>query len=100
MISKEEVKKLADLSRIELSEDEIEKYSKDIGDILSYVDAVKKISSDGESRTVFRVKNVLREDVPADGGRYKKEMLKNAPNTHGDYIAVKKIIQTKDKDKK
>ncbi|MFZ3019965.1 MAG: Asp-tRNA(Asn)/Glu-tRNA(Gln) amidotransferase subunit GatC [Minisyncoccia bacterium] len=95
MISNEEVKRLASLVRIELTEKETETFAKDMGDILTYVDAVKTISSAQTTANEFVVKNVLSEDVVRENKSYTKKILENAPNKVGDYIAVKKIIEGK-----
>ena len=63
MISKEEVKHIAKLSRLELTEKEVEKMQKDLSAILDYFDLLKSAGapserSYGETKKV----NVLRED--------------------------------------
>ncbi len=95
MISNEEVKRLAALARIELTDKETETFAKDIGAILSYVDAVKAVSSKSVEAGDFNLKNVLSEDVVREGKSYTKSILENAPNTSGDYIAVKIIWKTR-----
>jgi aspartyl-tRNA(Asn)/glutamyl-tRNA(Gln) amidotransferase subunit C len=95
MVSNEEIRKLASLSKIELTDSEVEAFSKDIGSILSYVDAVKKVSDMSVSASEFNLKNVLREDVVRNDKSYTKAVLENAPKTVGDYIAVKKIVEGK-----
>ena len=47
MLTKEEVLKLAKLSRIALSEAEVEKFQKDLDTVLGYVDELKKVNTDG-----------------------------------------------------
>lgn len=66
MISKKEVEKISKLSRIELSEQEIEKYQKDISSILEYVDKLKEVDVFGLEPTSHSVDvfNVFREDEP------------------------------------
>ena len=97
MISIDELKKLASLARIEIEEGEAEGLAKDMGKILSYVDAVKKISSKKSKIALDQnlVKNVLREDVARKSGDFTDDILANAPQTSESYIVVKKIIHGK-----
>ncbi len=101
MISPIDVKKLSLLARIELSEEEAERFAKDMSSIISYVDAVKAASGGkkGKKSEVpenLNLKNVLREDgTPRESGIYTEKVLQNAPARQGDYIAVKKVIDRK-----
>ena len=95
MISNEEVKRLASLARIELTEKETETFAKDMGAILTYVDAVKAVSGAKTEGKEFNLKNVLRDDVVRENKSYTDDILKNVPNKSGEYIAVKKIIEGK-----
>lgn len=94
MILKEEIKKIADLARIEVSEMEAEKLSQEMGSILSYVSEIKSIAEnleeDIESGLVF---NIFREDADSnEPGSYRKEIIAEFPNKEGDYLKVKKIL--------
>jgi len=95
MISNDEVKRLASLARIELTEKETETFAKDMGAILTYVDAVKAVSGAEIEDKGINLKNVLRDDVVREDKSYTEAILKNAPNKSGEYIAVKKIIEGK-----
>ncbi len=96
MISIEEVKKLAALARIKVSEEEALNFSKDMGNILSYVDSVKGVK--GKEGKEDYLKNVLREDGNVrESGTYTEEILKNAPDTQNNYFVVRKIIGEKDR---
>lgn len=101
MISKEEIKKLADLARIEIGEAEQEKLAGEMDAILDYVAQVKSVSEQddaGSSSLAVRgesgeVINVLREDQnPTESGTYNKELIAEFPNKDGDYLKVKKIL--------
>ena len=102
MISKEEVQNLAELARLQLSDDEVVTLQKDISKILDYVgqvDAVQggtSLSKSEEPPFTFN-HNVMREDVPrvADdlmAGK-RESLLKALPKREGDYTVVRKIIQ-------
>lgn len=93
MIHREEIIKLANLSRLKLSDEEITHMQKDMGSILAYVDKLKSATGI-ESGPVMSVnKNILREDTHAHvGGQYTKKIIALAPKKEGDYVKVKKIL--------
>ena len=64
MITKNDVAYIASLSRIHLKEEETEKLTKNLGDILHYVDKLEKldVSSVAPTFHVLPIKNVFRED--------------------------------------
>ena len=96
MISKEEIKKLADLARIEISDEEVESLRGEMDAILEYVGQISRIPSpeQGEGDTIVRGEvNVLREDTnPTESGTYSKELIANFPNKEKNYLKVKKIL--------
>lgn len=94
MISKEDIKKLADLARIEVSDKEAENLTGEIGSILDYVGQVQKVAgTDDVGVEVGFVKNVFREDEnPTESGAYSKELIAEFPEKEGDYLKVKKIL--------
>jgi aspartyl-tRNA(Asn)/glutamyl-tRNA(Gln) amidotransferase subunit C len=93
-MTKEEIKKLGTLSRIALTEAEVESFSKEIDAILDYVSVVKDIAADSTVPTVGVRYNVLRPDeVVHQSGTYTESILKAMPKTNGQYLSVKKILQ-------
>jgi aspartyl-tRNA(Asn)/glutamyl-tRNA(Gln) amidotransferase subunit C len=94
MITPEEIKNLAHLSCIKLTEEDTKALVKEFDSILGYVDQLKKVDvkMDAEGR-VGAVKNVMRPDVAEDSSPEEREALLNeAPQREGDFVAVKKII--------
>jgi aspartyl-tRNA(Asn)/glutamyl-tRNA(Gln) amidotransferase subunit C len=93
MLTEEEVKKVAQMARIELSDTEIEKFQKDLSSVLDYVDALKEVDTDGLEivSSVTGLENVQREDkaVMAD---YQEEIMSNAPERKDKYYKVKSIL--------
>ena len=68
MIDTETVKHVAKISRINLSDAELEKLSNDISNILEAFSLIKEVDT-GEVKPSFQpieIKNVMREDVPED----------------------------------
>jgi aspartyl-tRNA(Asn)/glutamyl-tRNA(Gln) amidotransferase subunit C len=91
-ISNDEIKKLGDLARIDVSEAEAEEFKKDLDSILAYVDMVQKADV-GDVEENHMVKNVVREDenmIPA--GTHTEDILREAPDTKNGFIKVKKIL--------
>ena len=94
-ISKDEVKKLAELSRIEFSESELKILQKEIDSILEYVDVIQKVDlPDGVAPSPhLALENVMREDgEPHEPGIYTEKMLSQAPRRKGNFVEVKKIL--------
>lgn len=91
-ITKEEIKNLADLARIEVTEPDLVKMTGEIDSILGYVGAVQQFSG-GMEREIPNHRNILRDDeVTNKEGEYTEKILKNAPERDGDYLVVKKIL--------
>lgn len=94
-ISIDEVKKLAELSRIELSEEELEKMRGEIDSILEYVEAIREVPlPEGVSPSPhLALENVMREDGEAhEPGAYTEKLLSQAPQRDGKFLKVKKIL--------
>jgi aspartyl-tRNA(Asn)/glutamyl-tRNA(Gln) amidotransferase subunit C len=93
MISREEILKLANLSRLKLSEDEVIKMQTEMTAILAYVDKLKEVAGKETGPVMSTNKNVLREDVnPHEGDLYTDKLIKAAPKHQGRHVQVKKIL--------
>jgi aspartyl/glutamyl-tRNA(Asn/Gln) amidotransferase C subunit len=99
----DDIKKLADLSKLAITEIEQEKYLKDINGILGYVgqianadisDLNKKEISDFNFHTVVRDDNVRDGKSEEENQKEKEIILKNIPQKSSDnYVKVSKVIQ-------
>jgi len=91
-----DIEHLAKLARLQLTEDEVTKYQKEITDILGYVTQVNAVA--GESTDVIEsagVRNVMREDAnPMESGSCVENMLAGAPETQDGFVRVQKILDT------
>ncbi len=95
MISADEVRKLADLGRLSLTGEEVEKLRGEIESILSYIDTIQKVElpAHPESSPYLELENVMREDAnPHETGIYTDAMLAQAPRRDRNYLKVKKIL--------
>lgn len=95
MISIEEVEKLAQLARIEVTGEEKEQFQKEIGAILDYVSELKEATvAKGETMAKSENVNQLREDEnPHETGIYSKKLLEEAPRSEKGFVKVKKIFE-------
>lgn len=93
-LTREDVLKLAQLARLELSEAEIEEYRSEISDILQYVEHLQSVNIEGLEPTlqVTGLTNVTREDVISDYGYEPKDLQKNLPDSEDSEIKVKRMI--------
>ena len=93
-VSKNEIEHVAMLARLKLDEDELARFTSQIGDILSYVEKLNELDTTGVEPTshVFDIKNVFRDDVAGES-LPRKKVLANSPEGTGEYYKVPKIIE-------
>ena len=92
-ISLSDVRKVAQLARLELPEDQIETYTSQLEEILSYVDQLQEIDTKDVPPTTRAVEvvNSMREDsVEVNCSR--EDILRQAPHREGDFFRVPKIL--------
>ena len=79
-LSRQDVQRIADLARLELTAAELDLFTKQLGDILTYVEQIKTLDTTGVAPT-SQVLNrpVDREDVPGPT-LSRSELLTNAPD--------------------
>jgi len=90
MISKEEVEKIAKLSRLELSEKEVEKMQKDLSEILNYFDVLKSAPKVKTTNHSLQTTN-LRIDEAKDS-KVADKLINASPDKKDGYIKVKAIF--------
>jgi len=93
-ISKDTVKYVANLARLGLNDEELEKFSVQLNDILQYIEQLKEvdISKIQPTAHVLDIKNVKREDKPAPSLSI-EETLSNSPQQEGSFFKVPKVIE-------
>ena len=94
-LAREDVLKLARLARLDLDDEEVEEFSRELSDILHYVEQLQSVDISGLKPTnqVTGLVNVMRDDVPRDYGYQPQELLKNVPSVQDGQIKVKRIIE-------
>jgi len=98
MITKEEIKKIASLAKINISDDELDNYSDQISKILEYMSTLNDADTskvDEFSNQLFNNNQSLREDE-IEKSLDRDEVLKLAPDSDGVYFKVPKIIEEED----
>lgn len=93
-VSAEDVRYIAGLSRLELSDDEIQRMRTDLNDILLYIDKLNELDTKNVEPTshVIDISNVFQEDVPSQSLDV-NQALSNAPDRQDSYFRVPKIIE-------
>ena len=94
MIERADVEAVARLARLQLTEPETEVLREQLSAILTYIDKLRALDTDGVEPTSHAVPllNVMRDDapepcLPADA------MLANAPDRVGEFFRVPRIIE-------
>ena len=85
---------VANLARIELSDEEKQKFSSQLGDVLKYFEKLNSVEVEGVEPTAhaFPRYNVWDEDSPQSGFSV-DEALSNAPEKRQDQMVVPKVIE-------
>ena len=87
-MNKTDVLRLAQLARIEISDEEANNLTHEFESILNYVGEVKEV----EKEEILN-RNVMREDgEPHESGIHTEDLLNSAPDREGEYVRVKKIL--------
>jgi aspartyl-tRNA synthetase len=90
-----QVQHIARLARLRVTEEEALSYQNDLNDILSYVETLGELDTEGVEpmRHVLEIKNVWREDKQGKSEK-QESILSNAPSRDGNYYKVPRIIES------
>lgn len=93
-LTRDDVLKLAQLARLQLTDEEVEEYSLELSEILQYVEQLAAVDVGGLEPTnqVTGLINVTREDEVRDYGYAVEDLLKNVPQAQDNQIKVKRMI--------
>ncbi|MCC7431377.1 Asp-tRNA(Asn)/Glu-tRNA(Gln) amidotransferase subunit GatC [bacterium] len=93
-VSHAEILKIAKLAKLEFSEKNLEKLSKDLNNILNYVELLKEIDTENIETldSIHETGNVLRKDEILSS-LSKENALTNAPETQNGFFKVPKVVQ-------
>lgn len=92
-ISKEEVIHIAKLACLNLSEEEIERYTNDMQEILEFANMINNVNTDGMNETIAanEKSNVLRKDEVVNFNN-RELLLQNAPSQDEGMFRIPKVI--------
>jgi aspartyl-tRNA(Asn)/glutamyl-tRNA(Gln) amidotransferase subunit C len=93
-LSRDDILKLASLSRLRLTNDEVEEFTNEISKILDYVETLKKVDTKGLPPTyqVTGLKNVTREDKALDYQAKPDDILALSPDIKEKQYKVKRVL--------
>ncbi len=93
IIDREQVRYIAHLARLELSEEEEKKFTRQLGEILAWVDKLKELDTSEVPLTshALPLTNVFREDE-LKRSLSEKEAFLNAPQKKRSHFQVPKVI--------
>lgn len=93
-ISEEEVRHVAELSKLSFSEAETSEFATTLSKIVDMVELLNEVDTDGVpvTTTMANRKTVMREDV-AVAGDDRDELFKNVPQSENYYIKVPAILE-------
>jgi aspartyl-tRNA(Asn)/glutamyl-tRNA(Gln) amidotransferase subunit C len=93
-ITRKDVEQVAILSRLDIAETDVQKFTGQLNDILEYIEVLNKVDTKGVEPTahVLQLKNVMRPDA-ARPSLERDLALSNAPEQEDGYFKVPKIIE-------
>jgi len=93
-ITSEEVRHLSVLTRINMTDEEVEIMSDQMADILESIEVLRQVDTEGVEPTGHSVDldSVMREDVSSDSIPL-EDALSNAPLIEGDFIRVRAVLE-------
>jgi len=93
-ITREEIKHIAELSRLELSEEEITKFGGQLGSILKYVSQLNKVETKNIEPTaqVSGLSDVWRADDVHEWNKAENEAALNQGAREGGQVKVKRVL--------
>lgn len=93
MIKREDIEYIAGLANLQIDDEDVDTFTRQLGDILEYVEKLNELDTDQVIPTAYTVpmKNILREDK-AEPSMDRKKVLENAPDEKDGQFRVPKII--------
>ncbi len=90
---KADIRALANLARLELSDEEISRLEGELPAIFGFVDEIQKVSAELPKAVSPAHRNVMRADEnPHESGKFTETLLSAAPARIGNQVAVKQVV--------
>lgn len=92
-ISEQDVRQAARLSRLRLSDEQVQRFTKQLGDVLDYVAKLNELDLEADEPLAAAVDltNVLRDDAEKAGMTVEAALI-NAPQSVGPFFKVPKVL--------
>jgi aspartyl-tRNA(Asn)/glutamyl-tRNA(Gln) amidotransferase subunit C len=92
-LTPEQVRHIGRLARLGLTEDDVDKFSHQLSDILDYFQKLGAIDTNDVPPTAYPLDlhNIMRDDEPQPAAD-REDVLMNAPVREGDYLRVRAIL--------
>jgi aspartyl-tRNA(Asn)/glutamyl-tRNA(Gln) amidotransferase subunit C len=94
-LSKSQIEHIAKLARLDLTENELDKYGGQLSAVLDYINQLSEVDTEGVEPTaqVTGLQNIFREDEIKEWDKKEiKEALKDAPELEDNQVKVRRII--------
>jgi aspartyl-tRNA(Asn)/glutamyl-tRNA(Gln) amidotransferase subunit C len=93
-LTPDEVRHIALLARLGVTDEDVERFSDQLSHILDYFEQLKQIDTDDVPPTAYALDlhNVMRDDEPGPSAEA-EDVLANAPHRDGDYFRVRAILE-------
>ncbi len=93
-VTPDDVRKVARLSRIKITEDRVEPMTQELNGILAWIEQLGEVDVDGVEpmTSVVAADLPMREDEVTDGNR-QSDVLANAPNAQDGFYVVPKVVE-------
>ena len=93
MVNKEEILRIAKLAYLNIKDEEIEEYAKNLQDILEFAKIIDNVDTENvkESIGTLEISNVFRKDEIKEF-EDKDSLLQNAPEKENNMFKIPKVI--------
>ncbi|MBN1309161.1 MAG: Asp-tRNA(Asn)/Glu-tRNA(Gln) amidotransferase subunit GatC [Chitinispirillaceae bacterium] len=93
MIDRERVLHIARLARLNLTGEEVEQFSRELGSVIEYFEQIKHTPAEGVETTgaMTRGRDALRDDIPIPS-LDRTAILRNGPHIRENHFTVPKVI--------
>lgn len=94
MVTKDVVKKVAELSRLSFSEEEFEAFCQEFSKIVSFVEMIGELDTSDIEPSPYPIDmvNEPREDIVVKGDKVER-ILENMPKRKGNFLSVPRVIE-------
>ncbi len=94
MLTKEEILHIAKLAKLNLTDDEVEKFRVQLSPVLDYFEKLKEVDTDNIEPTFHPISNLKNrfQEEGMDNALDIKDVIKNAKEKNGNYILTEAVL--------